>query len=411
MNIYLTSLGCRLNEAELGAWAREFRRRGYRITRYGGEAADLVVLNTCAVTSEAVRKSRQLIRKVQRDNPNAKLVVSGCYASLPGTKPDLPGIDLLVDNVDKDQLPEITIRELALPIMPALASEPGENALFARGRNRSFVKVQDGCRHRCTFCIVTQTRGEERSRGVADIVEEINHQTQAGFTETELTGVHLGGYGKDLSTDFHALIKTILRDTDVPRLRLGSLEPWDLHEDFLQLFENHRLMPHLHLPLQSGCDSVLRRMGRRCDTANFAQLIETARRKIDDLSITSDIIVGFPGETEKEWQTSRHFIEAIGFAHLHIFSYSPRAGTRAATLPNQIPFAQKRRRSRELHALATQMKRQFLSVNLDREVDVLWESTTDGTLCAGYTPNYIRVRVVAPEPKTLGNLIRKASLV
>jgi len=412
MKVFLATLGCRLNEAELESWARDFRRRGYRITRTSDEPADVVVLNTCAVTGVAVRKSRQLIRRMQRLNPTAKLVVSGCYTSLPGSPPqDLSGVDLVVDNVDKDRLPEIAMRELALPVMPTLASEPGENALFERGRNRAFIKVQDGCRHRCTFCIVTRARGAERSRAIGTIVAEINREASAGIKEAVLTGVHLGGYGKDLDTDLYTLIKTVLADTDIARLRLGSLEPWDLHPSFLSLFENPKLMPHLHLPLQSGCDTVLRRMGRRCNTLEFSNLVNRSRAAVAGMSITSDIIVGFPGETAEEWRSSYAFIEALGFSHLHIFNYSPRDGTRAAELPDPVGIELKKERGRELHLLAKKMKAQFLRQQLGSTQSVLWESSNGAKSCSGYTPNYLRVRSTGSAPSELKNRITPGLLV
>ena len=269
MRVALTSLGCRLNEAELEHWATGFQAAGYRLSN-SVDDADLVVVNTCAVTGEAVKKSRQLIRRTRRRNAKAKLVVSGCYASLqPGIINELPGVDLVVSNPEKDHLVDIVKQRLAAEAMPETATEPGQAALFARGRNRAFIKIQDGCRHKCTFCIVTVARGAERSRAIKDIIGEINGLHSRQILEVTLTGVHIGGYGHDLGTDLSSLIKMILSETDVPRLRLGSLEPWNLDEDFFMLFDNPRFMPHLHLPLQSGSDSVLRRMGRRCMTREF----------------------------------------------------------------------------------------------------------------------------------------------
>ena len=192
--------------------------------------------------------------------------------------------------------------------------------MFSRGRQRAFVKVQDGCRYRCTFCIVTVARGEEHSRAIADIVEEINALQQQGIQEAIITGVHLGGYGSDNNSNLLELIKAILAQTTIPRLRLGSLEPWELPDGFFELFKNPRLLPHLHLPLQSGSDSVLKRMARRCKTAEFAEIVATARAEIPYFNITTDIIVGFPGETEAEWRESLAFIAGIGFGHIHIFS-------------------------------------------------------------------------------------------
>ncbi|MDD1614962.1 MAG: MiaB-like tRNA modifying enzyme [Methylococcaceae bacterium NSP1-2] len=399
MLVHLKTLGCRLNEAELETWAQAFQKSGHSITQHP-QAAHLIVINSCAVTSDASRKSRQLIRRIHRDNPNAKLVVSGCYATLNQQEAEsLLGVDLVVSNKDKDQLVEKTLTELNLNTMPAMSTEPAEISLFTRGRQRAFVKVQDGCRYRCTFCIVTVARGEEVSRPVQIVIDEINALHAQGIDEVILTGVHLGGYGSDLDNNLSDLIKAILADTDIPRLRLGSLEPWELPADFFQLFDNPRLMPHLHLPLQSGSDTVLRRMARRCKTDEFAAIVNQLRAKIPHFNITTDIIVGFPAESEEEWQDSFDTVQAIGFGHIHIFTYSSREGTKAATLPDQIHNDIKKQRSQQLHELANTLKQQFYSANVGHEFPVLWEGYSeplaDGKQRVfGYTPNYLRVSCV-----------------
>ncbi len=398
MQVHLKTLGCRLNEAELETWARKFRHQGHAITGQPDEA-DLVVVNSCAVTEEAVRKSRKLIRRVQRSNPQAKLVVSGCYASLnPAEIKSIPGVDLLIENRDKDRLPEIVAEKLDTLSMPDTATEPGENLLFARGRQRAFIKVQDGCRYKCTFCIVTEARGEERSRPPQEIIDEINALHQQGVQEAVITGVHLGGYGSDCNSNLGTLIERLLNETLIPRLRLGSLEPWDIPDNFWSLFENPRLMPHLHLPLQSGCDTVLRRMARRCKTAEFSQLLTEARGKIRELNITTDIIVGFPGETDSEWQQGMDYLETLDFGHIHIFSYSPRPGTKATRLPDAVNDETRRSRSQQLHALAAEMKQRCLDAMIDTQQMVLIETRTqdeNGDWYWGYTPNYHRVRIPA----------------
>lgn len=415
MQIHLKTLGCRLNEAELETWAQAFHAAGHHITRNLHEA-QLVVLNSCAVTQDAVKKSKQLIRRIHRDNPQAKLVVSGCYATLNQTEAEqLMGVDLIVGNQDKNQLVNKTLAELNLDSMPAMSTEPGDVSLFSRGRQRAFVKVQDGCRYRCTFCIVTVARGEEHSRAIQEVVDEINALHAQGIQEAIITGVHLGGYGSDINSNLVELIHAILDRTEIPRLRMGSLEPWELPESFFELFENPRLMPHLHLPLQSGSDSVLRRMARRCKTEEFANLVEKARSTIPHFNITTDIIVGFPGETEQEWQESLDYIQRIGFGHIHIFSYSPREGTKAAGLPNQISQEIKRQRSRQLHELAETMNQAFVRENLGQSVSVLWEGQTetlDNGLIRyfGYTPNYLRVASDVEPNKPLENKILTAKL-
>ncbi len=403
MQVHFQTLGCRLNEAELESWARQFRRQGDSVAA-DIEHADLVVVNTCAVTEEAVRKSRRLIRRAQRSNPQAKLVVSGCYASLnPEESSSLPGVDLLVANRDKEKLPQLVAQKLTVPSMPQIATEPGENPLFRRGRQRAFIKVQDGCRYRCTYCIVTEARGEERSRPLVEIIDEINDLHAQGIQEAVITGVHLGGYGSDAGANLFELISTILDETTIPRLRLGSLEPWDIPDGFWKLFDNKRLMPHLHLPLQSGTDSVLRRMARRCKTADFQQLVTEARQQLPELNITTDIIVGFPGESDAEWRQTMDYLRQLQFSHMHIFAYSPRPGTKAAGLPSQVDDATKRQRSRELHRLMSEMKSASLEAALNQSVEVLVESRAtheDGDWYVGYTPNYLRIRFPAPEEES-----------
>jgi len=400
MRVHLQALGCRLNEAELETWARDFRARGIQLAPDAGDA-DLVVINTCAVTSESVRKSRNLIRRAQRDNPQARLIMSGCYAALsPEQAATELGVDLVVGNQEKDRLVEIAARELKLPLMPSGATEPGESALLARGRQRAFIKVQDGCRYRCSYCVVTLARGEERSRPIEEILAEINSLHANGVEEVVLAGVHLGGYGSDSGSSLYNLVSEVLRQTEVPRVRLGSLEPWDLPERFWSLFDNPRLMPHLHLPMQSGADSVLRRMSRRCRSEEFLDLVDAGRERVPDLVVTTDIIVGFPGETAEEWQQTIEFVDRAGFGHIHIFAFSPREGTKAATLALPVERALKRERSEQLHVLAGQHRRIVMKRFIGREFEVLLEgrreTDPEGRPCwSGYTPNYLRVRVAA----------------
>ncbi|WP_394752496.1 tRNA (N(6)-L-threonylcarbamoyladenosine(37)-C(2))-methylthiotransferase MtaB [Crenothrix sp.] len=408
MLVHIKTLGCRLNEAELETWAQSFQKSGHHITQQA-QAADLIVINSCAVTHDAARKSRNLIRRVHRDNPKAKLVVSGCYATLDEEEAaSIMGVDMVVRNADKDQLVERALTELNMETMPEMSSDPGESSLFTRGRQRAFVKVQDGCRYRCTFCIVTIARGEEASRPIDSVIDDINALHAQGINEIILTGVHLGGYGSDLGYTLCDLIKAILQRTAIPRLRLGSLEPWEFSGEFFELFNNPRLMPHLHLPLQSGADSVLRRMARRCKTEEFAAIVQQLRQHVAHFNITTDIIVGFPGETEDEWQQSLNFIQKIGFGHIHIFTYSSRKGTKAASLPDHIGSDIKKQRSQQLHKIANAMKLEFYQDNIGQEFPVLWEAYSEGCddsnkRVFGYTPNYLRAAVIINNHESLEN--------
>ena len=406
MQIHLKTLGCRLNEAEIESWAGKFQEKGHKLIA-DPACADLLVINTCAVTQEAVKKSRQIIRRIHRNNPTAKLVVSGCYSTLDKKNiNELPGIDLVIDNSEKEKLVDISLRELNLETMPSLSTEPGETSLFKRGRNRAFIKIQDGCRHRCTFCIVTIARGEEHSRTINEIINEINKYHEQGIKEVILTGVHVGGYGSDINSSLYQLIKIVLDKTTIPRIRLASVEPWDLHEKFFSLFNNKRLMPHIHLPLQSGCDSVLKRMGRRCKTKDFKSIVQKARDEISNFNITTDIIVGFPGETEDEWQESLKFINEVGFSHIHIFTYSKRQGTKASRLDNHIDNVTKKVRSKELHELTKLMRKKILNDEIGKEYFVLWESKDNDSNWSGYTEHYLRVELKNSQ-ENVGNTISK----
>lgn len=371
------------------------------------ETADVLVLNSCAVTSEAVRKSRQRISRLKRTNPQAKLVVSGCFSELEPTQALAEmGIDLVVSNKQKDQLVPLTREAFLHAGMPQSATLPAESALFERNRHRAFIKIQDGCRYKCTFCIVTVARGSERSRSVNDLITEVNKLYEKGIREIVLTGVHVGGYGSDIGTRLDELVQALLQDTAMPRIRFASVEPWDLSDRFLQLFENSRIQPHMHLPLQSGCDAVLKRMARRCRTDEFARLTDSLRGVVPHFNVTTDIIAGFPGETEAEWQRSLEFIASQRFGHIHAFTYSVREGTRAAMMPDQIPMAVRQRRAAELRELAESLKAAEMQRAVGGVVDVLWERARPCTETQqeglyehqGYTPNYQRVVVRYEQP-------------
>ncbi|PCJ48821.1 MAG: tRNA (N(6)-L-threonylcarbamoyladenosine(37)-C(2))-methylthiotransferase MtaB [Gammaproteobacteria bacterium] len=403
MQVYLRTLGCRLNEAELQTWSQQFIDTGYEISNKL-DKADVMILNTCAVTGEAARKSRQILRRMHRENTSAKLVVTGCYASLDESEAaEILGVDLVIPNSKKDHLVELINEQFRLdgellPTMPAFATEPGEAALFIRNRDRAFIKIQDGCRYKCSYCIVTKARGSEKSRTISHIVKEINGLSVSGVNEVVLTGVHVGGYGSDLGVTLKDLIEAILLDSDIKRVRFASVEPWDLPEGFFNLFDNKRLMPHMHLPLQSGSNTVLRRMSRRCNQQSFLSIMQQARKYVSGFNATTDIIVGFPGETDYEWQESLEFIQRIGFGHVHIFSYSHREGTRAAKLEQQLSSAVKKQRSKELTVIAKTMKSAALQKMIGQKVEVLWESgvkqVSQGRFnYSGYTPNYHRVNV------------------
>lgn len=415
MNVFLTSLGCRLNEAELQTWSHQFSKLGIS-TVSKQEDANLIIINTCAVTGEASRKSRQTIRRYHRNNPLAKLVVTGCYASIEKNEAEsLLGVDLIVSNADKNLLPAKANELLEWKSMPYAATEPDATSIFARNRERAFIKVQDGCRYRCTYCIVTIARGEEVSRTTDDIITEIQLLEERGVKEIVITGVHVGGYGTDLDTNLYNLVVAILERTNIPRIRFASVEPWDLPDRFFDLFTNKRLMPHMHLPIQSGSDRILKKMSRRCKSETFLKLVERARSVVPEFNVTSDIIVGFPSEQEVDFERSMEMVKLAKFGHVHTFSYSKREGTKAANLPEQVEEPVKKLRSKQMHEVALKTKKQQLETMVGQLEPVLWEGcgkvSEQGLVqYYGYTPNYHKVSVTVDASYVLSNKILKCRI-
>ncbi len=423
MRIYLESLGCRLNYAEMSALGRQLAGAGHELAA-SAEEADLCVVNSCAVTGEAARQSRQLARRLARANPAARLVVTGCYATLEGeTAARLPNVDLIVGNTRKDDLlalieaevesSRLKVESSDIHLQPSTLNLEPTPINLQPSRTRAFIKVQDGCRNRCTFCIVTVARGDERSRAIAEVVTEINALHAEGYQEAVLTGVHLGGYGSDLDAGLRELVAALLADTTIPRLRLSSLEPFDLAPDFFDLWAQpggHRLMPHLHLPAQSGSDAVLRRMARRNRVADFEALVGAARARIPGLTVTTDLIAGFPGESVADSVQTLTFARRVGFAHMHIFPYSAREGTAAARFGGQAAVVERKRRVRELAALDAELGAAVRASFVGQVRPVLWEHATDAGVWSGLTDNYLRVSAATSPDADLHNRITPTRL-
>lgn len=435
MRIYLDQIGCRLNFSEVDTLAGRLRAAGH-MTVNAPEQAQVIVFNTCAVTAEAGRKSRQRVRKLHKLNPDARIAVTGCWSTLqPADAATLPGVSMVVDNRQKELLhtllepwsAEIDDPAELTRMQPggtpfALSDMVPKQSTRLHGRTRAFIKVQDGCNNKCTFCIVTVARGESRSRDIQEIVCEIQKLVEEGVQEAVLTGVHLGSYGRDLPreqcTNLKDLTSAILTDTDIARLRLSSLEPWELAEGFFDLWQRwfHRLCPHLHLPLQAGTDKQLRLMARRCTQESFRQLVQDARNAISDLVLTTDLITGFPSETDADFQEGMAFVEEMCFAHVHIFPFSPRTGTAAAKFGEQVPNAVKKERSQQLHKLVEQTGRTERERFVNTVRPVHWEGEGQtmmdepGRLWSGLTDNYLRVHTVVPEDVDLRNQITPVRL-
>jgi threonylcarbamoyladenosine tRNA methylthiotransferase MtaB len=405
MKIFLDTIGCRLNQAEIEILARQFRAAGHEIVGTATEA-DLALVNTCTVTSQAASDSRAAIRRAWRLGAR-EVVVTGCWASLePDQAAELPGVHRIISNQQKDTLaadllgipPEyFELEPLARQPLPGL-----------HARTRAFIKVQDGCDNACTFCITTLARGASRSRPVEDILTDIKSALDGGTKEIVLTGVHLGSWGLDFPSPRHLtdLVATLLAHTSIPRLRLSSLEPWDLEKRFFGLWSEGpawQLCRHLHLPMQSGSESVLKRMGRKSTPASFAALVQSARAAIPEVAITSDIIVGFPGETEVEFSETLEFVRNMHLAGGHVFQYSARPGTPAARMHMQVRPEVRKERSATLRAVLEESAVMYRSHFIGQTLPVLWEAsstlTDAGWELEGLTDNYLRVKAVAQEPR------------
>ena len=431
MRIFLDQIGCRLNYGEMETLAGRLQAAGHQILK-DADKAQVIVFNSCAVTADAVRGSRKQVRHLHKSNPDARIAVTGCWATLqPQEALALPGVALVADNEQKELLhtllepwsaefddPDDLLRMQPTGNPFALT----EDAQARRSRTRAFIKVQDGCNNKCTFCIVTLARGDSRSRPLAAIVTEIQQLVADGLQEVVLTGVHLGSYGRDLAgserTDLKALVAAILTETEIPRLRLSSLEPWELADGFFDLWPqwSGRLCPHLHLPLQAGTDKQLRQMARRCTTASFRQLVQAARQAIPDLIVTTDLIVGFPGESAVDFAEGLTFVAEMRFAHAHIFPFSAREGTAAAKFSGDVPTAIKKERGQQMRALVEQTGQQERQRFIGTIRPVLWEGEgqplTDqpGRLWSGLTDNYLRVTAVVDERVDLHNVMKPTQL-
>jgi len=400
MKVYLDTIGCRLNQAEIELLARQFRAAGHEIVGIAADA-DMAVVNTCTVTSQAAADSRSVLRRIARAGVD-NIIATGCWATLaPAQALELPGVKCVVRNARKDRLVGDTLgMEDSLFDIEPIQRQPLPGL---RQRTRAFIKAQDGCDNQCTFCITTIARGAGRSRPVPEILADIHSALAGGAQEVVLTGVHLGSWGQEWGMRLQALVQAVLADSDTPRLRLSSLEPWDLDADFFLLWENPRLMPHFHLPLQSGCASTLRRMARKTTPASFRELVAAARQVAPEAAITTDVIAGFPGETEQEFAESLAFVREMKFAGGHAFTYSSRPGAPASRMKEQVPQEVRKRRNALLRQAFAEMSAAYRSQFISRRLAVLWESCSQvndaGWQVEGLTGNYLRVSAIAPEPR------------
>ena len=400
MKAALTTLGCKVNQFETETMEGLFKQRGYSIVPFD-EAADVYVINTCSVTSLGDRKSRQIIRRAHRTNADAIIAVCGCYAQVaPEEIRAIEGVRVVLGTKERAQIVDYVERAMredgildgVTDIRAARVFE--DIPIFdSPERTRAFLKIEDGCENFCSYCIIPYARGPVKSREVAHVQREAEKLAALGFREIVLTGIHLGAYGRDLAggVTLADACRAVLSAKGIWRLRLGSLESIELSPDLFSLIRTEeRFCAHLHLPLQAGSDNVLRAMNRHYDTAEFARLLARVREEVPGVAISTDVIVGFPGETEEDFAAGLAFAKRMGFSRMHVFPYSRRTGTPAAARADQVPEAVKKERSHRMQALADRMAEAFHATFLGREMRVLFETEDEG-LTDGLTDNYIRV--------------------
>ena len=396
------TLGCKVNQYDSDAMRTLFIRNGY--SQAEGDDADVYVINTCSVTSVGDRKSRQMVRRIRRAHPDAIIAVAGCYAQLaPEVFEQMGDVDVIVGHQNRSQIvqyveeakhSDTTLNEV-VDIMKVKDFENMEVDPEGEVKTRAFIKVQEGCDNYCTFCIIPYARGRLKSRLQKDAVEEIKKLVARGYREVVLTGIHLGNYGKDLhdGTSLSTLVAELVKIPDLLRIRLGSIESVELSEELIQIIHNEpKVCRHLHLPIQSGSDSVLRGMNRHYRLPQYKKLIAELREKIPGLALTTDLIVGFPGETEENFQETLETLKEIQFSGIHVFPYSQRTGTPAATYPNQVSNEVKKERVHRVQALEKDIAKKYRSQFLGQVVHVLAEEIKNGYY-EGLTDEYIRVTI------------------
>lgn len=429
---YVENFGCRATQADGAALERQFEDRGLTRADHPAQAA-VVVLNTCTVTAAADRDARAAIRRVRRQNPQASIVVTGCYAQrAPEEIAAIPGVSLVVGNSHKHRLAEIAASATIgaqpahpnfLPLANLTENQKSrtENSIFvsdifahtellaapvfdaANERTRPNLKIQDGCDNRCSFCVIPYVRGHSRSLGMERIIQEVNSLVESGYREVVVSGINLGRWGRDLRAEgrklsLSALIRTILHETGLEKLRISSVEPMDWTDDFISLVASSpRIAKHAHAPMQSGSDAVLRRMRRKYRPWHYREKIEKIRAAMPQAAIGADVMVGFPGETDSEFDATRRMIEDLPFTYLHVFTYSPRPGTPAADMPHQLPVHVARDRNRILRELVAKKKLAFMRSFIGKSIEAITLNVMGcddhGEFTESLTDNYLKLRL------------------
>lgn len=401
-SISIFTLGCKVNQYESEAVSSMFEQNGYEVVPFE-QSSDVYIINTCTVTSLSDRKSRQTIRKAKKNNPNSIVVVMGCYSQTsPNEVLKIPEVNLVIGTKDRNKILEYITRvelgECKINAVDNIMSSRDFEELKVssyKERTRAYLKIQEGCSQFCSYCIIPYARGPIRSRQPEAIIEEVKELSENGFLEIVLTGIHLASYGKDIkNTNLLDTIQKINMIEGIKRIRLGSLEPTTITEEFvISANQMPKLCPHYHLSLQSGCDNTLKAMNRKYTTEEYRNSVMLLKKYIPDVAITTDIMVGFPGETEKDFETSLNFVQEMGFSKIHVFKYSSRSGTPAAKFSNQVSPQEKERRSQLMLELSDNLEKQYFESFIGREMEVLYEQELHGKkgYIEGLTKNYIRV--------------------
>ncbi len=404
MRIAFATLGCKINQYETDLLRQDFQSRGNTVVPFD-EKADVYIINTCSVTAKSDTQCRQIIRAAVRKAEGAKIVVTGCYAE---TRPEeirrIAGVDLVVGNSDK--------MKIARQIMTSSAGRETDSTPqspnAAAERTRGFLKIQDGCDNHCSYCIVPFARGRARSAAPWGVISEFEQLVRAGYAEIVLTGIHIGSYGIDLAepTDLAAMVATLVSRRGNSRLRLSSIEPREITDRLIELL-GKGLCRHLHIPLQSGDDNILSSMKRNYSSGYYRTLLCGISRTVPGVALGADVMVGYPGEGENEFLNTLRLVEETPLTHLHVFSYSPRPGTAAATMDNQVPEATKKRRNEELRTLGLKKNFIFRQNNCGADLKVIVENKADSRtgLFTGLTDNYIRVSIIGAKKEDIGKEI------
>lgn len=396
------SLGCKVNQYETNAMAQKFIEHGYEVVEFD-EYADVYIVNTCTVTNVADRKSRQMLRRAKEINKDATLVACGCYAQVAKEElKKIPEIDLIIGNNEKNDIMQIVENHIAQKGAEDLVSDVMYKLDYVElgtttytEKTRAVIKVQDGCDRFCSYCLIPYARGHIRSRKIENVIEEIKKVVEEGINEVVITGIHIASYGRDFKGENIGLIdllEEINKIQGLHRIRLGSIEPTIITDEFVErLSKLDKICDHFHLSLQSGCTETLKRMNRRYTTEEFKAVTKRLRAKFPNAALTTDIIVGFPGETDEEFNTTYEFLKEIAFYKMHIFKYSQRKGTKAAVMPNQVDGKIKEKRSKKLIELSNENEYNYNKKYIGKQVEVLFEER-EGEYLKGHTTNYIVVK-------------------